>query len=113
MKRLVVNLLMYTILAVYVAVPPLGNRPTLAADSPKISVAPNAGSMNTPVTVSGQGFPAGQNIAVFLGVANAGFGGTTYAQATTDNNGAFSASFTMPGTWPNGDPILETRLAVV
>src|SRR5579871_2625476 len=113
MKRFAVYLLMCTLAAVCVAVQPLEVRQTRAADTPRISVTPNAGGMNTQITVSGQGFPAGQNIAIYLGVANAGFGGTSYAQVTPDNNGAFSAAFSMPGTWPNGDPILETRLAVV
>src|SRR5258708_10494006 len=113
MKCFAACFLKIAILAVCAVIQPFSERPTLAADTPKISLTPSAGSMNTQIVVGGDGFPAGQKVAIYLGVPNAGFGGQRYSETTADNSGKFSATFVMPGTWPNGDPILETRLSVV
>src|SRR5258708_21895656 len=106
MKRFAVFLFTITVLAVCTVPQSLIGQAVMAAATPKISLTPNAGSMNTQITVAGEGFPSGQKIAIYLGVANAGFGGQTYAETNADGNGKFSTAFVMPGVWPNGDPIL-------
>ena len=57
---------------------------------PSISVSPASGTVGTPVTVLGLGFAANAHYSVLWN------GSTTLCSGTTNTNGAFSCSFTVP-----------------
>jgi hypothetical protein len=81
--------------------------------APTIRLSPEAGAAGDRVTVEGSGFPAGQNIGIYIGLPNAGYGPQTYAEATADAEGRLTATFVMPATWPDGEPIRAARLIVI
>src|SRR5579859_2196251 len=109
MKRTLLPILIILVILTCFAI----QMPSWADGAPTISLTPTAGGMNTQVALTGSSFPAAQQIGVYLGVPGAGFGGSTYAQATTDGNGNFNVTFPVPGAWPNNDPILDPKLTVV
>jgi hypothetical protein len=91
-------------------------RPTVAP-VPYINVNPEQGGPNTPVTINGGGFLPNTRVNVHLGrVAAAELSQSnprSYASATTDGNGNFQVSFTIPREWPNGDDIETGKLVVL
>ncbi|MBW7883947.1 MAG: hypothetical protein H3C34_15160, partial [Caldilineaceae bacterium] len=84
---------------------------------PSVQLAPQAGTAGTMVTASGSGFPA--NTAIYARLAVLGASSPEgpvyerYATATTDINGSYSMTFTMPATWPSGQRIATGRLVVL
>ncbi len=92
--------------------------PTPTPDiNPYAEVQPTSGSANTQVTIRGGGFPANRRINLYLsGLVSASAAGeapTSYANTTTDSAGNYSMSFTMPATWPDGNPIQSGALALL
>lgn len=87
--------------------------PQVAEAHPSISLAPATGAAGTAVQVSGAGFPANTPLTVRLGLPATGFDNTVYGSMVSDASGSFVAQFTMPATWPDGAPIIETNLVVV
>ncbi|MBK8048457.1 MAG: hypothetical protein IPK16_15875 [Anaerolineales bacterium] len=86
-----------------------------SALNPSIRLQPTAGGAGTPVTVSGGGFPAGVNIGVYLATLDAPVGNgklNRFAIGTTDNQGRYTMSFVMPGSWPNGSPVTQDKIVV-
>jgi hypothetical protein len=85
--------------------------------APSANVNPGAGGEGTRVTVSGNGFPANVTVNAYLAEfgENGGFAGdaVSYATTTTDGDGNYSLSFTMPRTWPDGDRIDDGRILIV
>jgi hypothetical protein len=85
--------------------------------NPSAQVEPASGSANTEVTVRGSGFPANTRVHVYLAgivsVSAAAAAPTSYATTTTDNNGQYRMTFTMPSTWPDGEPIESGTLALL
>lgn len=89
-----------------------------ATPVPVATASPATGSAGTQVTVSGSGFPANTTVNVHLAALAAAAAAeaatpTAYATTTTDENGAYRVTFTVPANWPNGDPIPNGRLVVV
>jgi hypothetical protein len=83
------------------------------SDQPVIILYPNEGGAGTQVTLTGAGFPANMNLEVHIGIPNAGFGEQAYAKTTSDTKGNVSLNFSMPGQWPDGAPIHDSKLIVV
>jgi len=89
-------------------------RPTVAPN-PFVEVNPGSGGPGTQVTVRGGGFPANTTVSVYLGgvvrasVADA----APIVTTSSDGNGNFSTSFTMPTTWTDGSAIATGKLIVV
>ena len=67
--------------------------------------------------VSGGGFPANTTISVYLGglvrSASASAAPKAYGSGTSDANGNYRISITMPDTWPDGSTIEPGKLNVV
>ena len=76
---------------------------------PSASVAPAEGAANTPLTVSGGGFPADTTVGAGLGVVESDGDVEQmverYATAMSDSNGNYSVTFIMPVQWPDGAAI--------
>lgn len=74
-----------------------------------VNLTPLTGGANTPVTVSGSGFPANTNVYVYLGAFDGaidpGENPEHYAILTTDETGNYSGVLTMPRSWPTGEVI--------
>ncbi len=86
---------------------------TIAALTPSISVSPSAAAPGATVTVTGKGFGRQERVTLALNGAAI----STTAPITT-NNGAFSASFTVPSTVLNGQNTIsavgnESRVTAV
>jgi hypothetical protein len=80
---------------------------------PIIVLDPITGGPGTSAVVTGSGFPAETQVSVRLGPPSVGATPQSYGDATTDIDGRFTLSFTMPAHWPDGTPITETDLVVV
>lgn len=82
-----------------------------------VNLAPITGGVNTPVTVSGSGFPAMTTLYVYLGAFDGaivpGENPDHYVILTTDASGNYSGILTMPGVWPTGDPIATGPIIVL
>ena len=91
-------------------------RPTVSAD-PYIELQPRSGGPGTSVVVSGGGFPGNTTISVYLGglarSASASAAPKAYGSGTSDANGNYRISITMPDTWPDGSSIEPGKLNVV
>ncbi len=86
--------------------------------APFADASPSSGSAGTTVTVSGGGFPANTQLNLYLaGIASdvqaSAANSTVYATTVSDRSGNFTASFSMPSTWPNGSPIESGRLIIL
>jgi hypothetical protein len=86
--------------------------PHAAGAQPSISLAPATGGADTMVQVNGAGFPQNVPLTLRLGLPATGFDDTIYGSAVSDGAGNFVTQFTMPATWPDGAPIVETHLVV-
>lgn len=80
---------------------------------PIIVVDPTSGGPGTSVSVRGSGFPPETRVSVRLGPPSVGATPHSYGDASTDADGGFALSFTIPAFWPDGTPITETDLIVV
>lgn len=85
----------------------------IQAAQPEIHITPDSGSINTQITVNGENFPAGSKVMIFIGLPDEDYANTPYSAAMVEPNGSFITSFVMPGTWANGDPIIDQRLVIV
>ncbi len=84
---------------------------------PRLSLAPAGGGAGTLVQATGNGFPAGTALTLYLasfeGEGESDEDYQQYAAGTADSNGNYSLAFTMPTEWPNGERISSGRLLVV
>jgi hypothetical protein len=87
--------------------------PHIEQTEPIIVLNPTRGGPGTSIAVSGSGFPAETQVSIRLGPPSVGATPLSYGDATTDGDGIFALSFTMPAHWPDGTPITETDLVVV
>ncbi|MBN1311898.1 MAG: hypothetical protein JXB30_10800 [Anaerolineae bacterium] len=87
--------------------------PPAAEVKPSISLAPATGGAGTVVQVTGTGFRPDLPLTVRLGLPATGLDNTVYGSVVSDASGSFVAQMTMPATWPDGAPIIETSLVVV
>ena len=91
-------------------------QPTQAPE-PYAGLSPASGGPGTGVTVHGGGFPANATVNVYLaGLATASSLASnpqSYASTQTDGNGNYSVAFTMPDSWPSGQPLTTGKLVVV
>jgi hypothetical protein len=83
------------------------------AQQPTIHLTPASGTINSQITVDGENFTAGQKVMIFIGLPDTAYANTPYSAALVEKNGTFTTSFVMPGTWANGDPIVESKLVIV
>jgi hypothetical protein len=88
-------------------------RQTATPAPPAIHINPDTVSVNTQVTVMGEGFPAETRVRVYLGAANLGDTTQSYGEAATDAEGRLAFVFPMPDRWPNGAPIAEKALVLI
>jgi hypothetical protein len=76
-----------------------GGAPILT-EGPSATITPASGSANTPVTVSGSGFPANVRVNVYLAglvsASSASQAPQSYANTVTDSDGNYRLSFLMP-----------------
>lgn len=78
-----------------------------ATGGASMTVTPTVVSPGEQVVVNGRGFPPGQTASLGMGPPNTEpFG--RYGEAVVLSDGSVMLSFTMPGVWPDGTPILET-----
>ncbi len=90
-------------------------QPTVAPN-PYARVNPSSGGAGTQVTVQGGGFPANTALNLILGgvvTASSANAAPPVANTVSDVNGNFTASFTMPSTWPDGQPITSGKLVIL
>jgi hypothetical protein len=90
-------------------------QPTVAPN-PYARVNPSSGGAGTLVTVQGGGFPANTALNLFLGgvvSTSAADAAPPVASTTSDANGNFTATFTMPSVWPGGQPITNGKLVIL
>ena len=87
--------------------------PDIEQTEPIIVLDPIAGGPGTVVAVAGSGFPTETQVHARLGPPSVGATPQSYGDATTDADGSFALSFSMPAHWPDGTPIAETDLIVV
>jgi len=83
------------------------------AGAPRIALSPREGGPLTTLEVQGNQFLLGTYLEIRLGPPVTGASPESYGSATVDDSGQFSASFLMPATWPDGQPIEEAELLVV
>jgi hypothetical protein len=85
--------------------------------NPYAEAQPQSGSANTAVTVRGGGFPPNTRVQLYLaGLISASAAAEaprSYATTTTDSAGQYQLTFTMPATWPDGQPIESGTLALL
>lgn len=90
---------------------------TPVRQGPASAINPASGSANTAATVTATGFPANVRLDLYLaGLVRASAGTErpqSYANATTDSNGNATLTFTLPTSWPSGEPILTGELVVL
>lgn len=89
-------------------------RPTVAPN-PYVDINPASGGPGTQVTVRGGGYPANRTISIYLGgvVRASAADATPVVMTSSDGNGNFSTTFTMPTTWPDGSTIATGKLVVL
>jgi len=87
--------------------------PAIEQAEPAIVLDPMTGGPGTPVVVIGSGFPAKIPVSVRLGPPSVGATPQSYGDTTTDAEGIFTLSFTMPAQWPDGAPITQSEMVVV
>jgi hypothetical protein len=80
---------------------------------PVIHLSPVNGHAGTPLIVIGSDFPPNTRVEVRLSGVSTEATEQAYIAGTTDANGEFKLSFTMPAFWPNGDPIVAPQVLVV
>lgn len=83
------------------------------SSSPKIYINPTSGGANTRVAIAGEGFESGTVLDFRLGPPDVGATPESYGQVVVESEGAFFATFAMPGQWPDGSAITETDLIIV
>lgn len=83
--------------------------------NPSARVSPQSGGAGTQVTVSGGGFPANTDVAVYLaGLVEARAAAPNqYATMRTDAAGNYSVTFAMPARWPSGEAIESGKVMLV
>lgn len=86
---------------------------SLVVREPTIRLLPDHGPSGTQIIVVGENFPVGKTVEIRLGGANAEATREAYAKTYADYSGSIMISFPMPGTWPNGDVILQSQVDVV
>jgi hypothetical protein len=84
-----------------------------ATPQPVIAIEPPQGPVNTIVRVQGVGFPPGARVTIRLGVPEVRAGQAGYAEGSSDAAGAIDLTFTLPETWPDGQPVVEPILDVI
>ncbi len=99
------------------AQPEDGAQPTVARQGPAATVDPTSGSANSTATVTATGFPANVRVDLYLaGLVRASEVAErpqSYATATTDGSGRALLTFTLPSTWPSGEPMLAGQLVLL
>lgn len=98
-------------------VAPTATASATATPVPVATLNPTAGEAGTQVTITGSGFPANTTVNVHLGAlasaAAAAATPTVYGTTTTNANGAYQVTFTMPDQWPDGSPLTDGRIIVI
>lgn len=80
---------------------------------PVLSLKPSTGAPGQPVEVTGQGFDPGAQIALRLGVSDAGLNDVNLVQVQTDERGGFKVSLAIPTAWSGFDtPVVEQDLVI-
>lgn len=99
------------------ASPSSGVEPTAVSKGATATVEPTGGTAGTDVVITVTGFPANTQVDLYLaGLVRASAAAQrpqSYATATTDGNGMATLTFTMPTTWPSGEPILTGDLVML
>ena len=81
---------------------------------PMLSLKPGNAGPGQQIEVVGYYFRAGAQIALRLGVPNAGLGDDNLMEVQADEHGTFEVALTLPATWPgSGAPITEQDLVIV
>jgi hypothetical protein len=84
---------------------------------PYAVVTPTAGGPKTEIIVSGGGFPATSVVNIYLGPFNGSTSDTNdlerYATTSTDGNGAYQATLTIPDAWPDGTALNTGKLLIL
>jgi hypothetical protein len=93
------------------------NQPS-PSPKPYVNVNPESGGPETPVTVSGGGFPPNAHLNAYLArvvsAMRASENPEVYASTTADAAGNFTMSFTIPRTWKGTDDSIDSgKLLVV
>jgi hypothetical protein len=83
------------------------------AAQPEIQVNPDTATINSQITVNGENFPSDVKIYIFIGLPDSSYANTPYSAALTDSGGKFTTTFVMPGTWSNGNPIIDHELLII
>lgn len=85
--------------------------------NPQIRLQPNSGGPDTLVTVTGTGFPAREQVDIYLATLDEQVGeggqGISYARTVVDANGSFAVPFTMPAFWPDGSRVEANQIVVL
>lgn len=81
---------------------------------PLITVSPNYGGPGTPVTITGDGYPAGMRVLVKTGTSvDDAASRPAHVETIADTRGNINIPFEMPGSWTNGLPILTRDVVVL
>ena len=84
---------------------------------PNASANPSSGGEGSSVSVSGSGFPATTSLGVYLAAfdksGSPADDAVRFATASTNAQGQYQASFTLPGKWPDGSAIDAGPLLIV
>lgn len=81
--------------------------------APVIRLLPDEGKAGTRVEIVGEGFPASSDVEIRLAGPNTAATERPYASTSAHVSGEIKVAFSLPETWPNGDPILRSSLSVV
>ena len=90
--------------------------PPTPTPNPNAKVSPTSGSGGTQVIVTGGGFPVNTTVNALISFFDANGGGgdaEIFGTATTNANGDYSISFTMPSTLQGGEPIVSGMVMIV
>ncbi|MBV7338630.1 hypothetical protein KFU94_62515 [Chloroflexi bacterium TSY] len=91
--------------------------PTKPLNVAYVNVSPSSGTAGTQVTVKGGGFPGGIVVDIYLAsvvqLSDQGESPNVYGSGLTNSAGLYSVTFSMPETWPDGEPIRSGQLTIL
>jgi len=86
--------------------------PSDSAGAPALTIDPPTVGPNTPITVSGQGFPAGVVVELTVQRATEGFTADPLGQGQTDAAGNVTIEAQVPALWLDGTPLNGPELTL-
>jgi LysM repeat protein len=79
---------------------------------PTLSLQPTSARPGSSITVSGANYPGNAQVTIYLEKKSEGLKSAAITTVTTQPNGTFSVSITIPATWSNGAAVNQNTVSV-